>query len=252
MGTALITGATAGLGRGFAQALAAEGHDLVLVARNRERLAKAAGDLAQHYGVDVEIMSADLSSVTARKRVAARLGAAMGIDILVNNAGFSTNQPFVAGDYLAEKAQLDVMVTAPMQFCHAVLPGMVARRSGMIINVSSIAGWATEGTYSAAKAWLRTFTEGLDAELAGTGVTVTAVCPGAVRTEFFERAGMSMRLPGFMWLDVEQVVAKALSDGRRGRVISVTGPQYQILSTAAQYTPRPIVRFVTKHRADVL
>ncbi len=251
MTTALITGATAGLGRGFAEALAAEGRDLILVARNRQRLDTAAAELHQRYGVAVEVVSADLSLTSGRKRVDTRLRS-RPIEILVNNAGYSTNQRFVGSDFAAERALLDVMVTAPMQFCHTVLPGMVERGHGWVINVSSIAGWATEGTYSAAKAWVRTFTEGLAAELSGTGVTATAVCPGAVRTEFFDRAGMTMRLPGFMWLDVEQVVNQALSDARKGHIISVTGPQYQVLSTMAQYAPRPLVRFVTAHRTDLL
>ncbi len=254
MTTAMITGATAGLGRGYAEALAAEGHDLVLVARNRTRLSEAAERLQQQYGIAVEVMSADLASAAARRRVVQRLQVEepeRAVQILVNNAGFSANQAFVGGDYEAEQAQLEVMVTAPMQFCHAVLPGMVQRGGGSIINVSSIAGWATEGTYSAAKAWLTTFTEGLQPELVGTGVHATAVCPGAIRTEFFERAGMSMRLPGFLWLDVDQVVRTSLADVRRGRVISVPGLQYGLLSTVTQYAPRPLVRFVTSQRGAV-
>lgn len=246
MGTALITGATAGLGRQFAESLAAEGYDLVVVARDRERLAELAADLHYRFGVAVEVLPADLANSAARAEVAQRLQGT--VDVLVNNAGFSTNQEFVGGSFSAEQAMLDVMVTAPMQFCHAVLPGMTSRGRGVVINVSSIASWATEGTYSAAKAWVRTFTEGLQPELAGTGVTATAVCPGAVRTEFFERAGLSMRVPGFMWLEPEAVVAKALHDARSGRVISVTGPQYEVLSTVTQYAPRPLVRLVTARR----
>jgi short-subunit dehydrogenase len=254
MGTALITGGTAGLGRGYAEALAEEGHNLVLVARDRVRLSEAAGELEQQYGVGVEVLSADLSSAQARRRVERRLQSEVAgkeIEILVNNAGFSSNQAFIGGDLRAEMAQLDVMVTAPMQFCHAVLPGMVRRGRGWILNVSSIAGWATEGTYSAAKAWVTTFTEGLQPELSGTGVHATAVCPGAVRTEFFQRSGMAMNLPGFMWLDVEQVVAKSLKDVRKGRVISVAGPQYEALSTATQYAPRPLIRFITARRRSI-
>lgn len=254
MSTALITGASAGLGRAFAEALASEGRDLVIVARTRSRLAEVAADLMKKYGVGVEVMVGDLSSVAGRKRVVRRLQVPehrQPIDILVNNAGFTTNQLFVRGDFDAEQALLDVMVTAPMQFCHAALPGMVSRGTGTIINVSSIAGWATEGTYSAAKAWVTTFTEGLQAELRGTGVTATAVCPGAIRTEFFDRADMSMDLPGFMWLTPDQVVNKALKDARAGKVISVAGPQYQVMSTATQFSPRPLVRFVTAHRTGI-
>ena len=247
MPSALITGASVGLGRGFAEALAAGGHDVVLVARNVARLEQAAAELVERFGIAAEVLPADLSSSTARERVVSRL-IAEPVDVLVNNAGFGIGAAFVGGSYEAEQALLDVMVTAPMQFCHAVLPGMVDRGNGAVINVSSMAGWATEGTYSAAKAWVTTFTEGLQPELAGTGVTATAVCPGAVRTEIWERSGVEMHLPGFMWLAVEDVVAKALSDARRGRVISVASPQYQALSTLTQYAPRPLVRFATAHR----
>lgn len=251
MGTALITGATAGLGRSFAELLAREGHDLVLVARNTQRLTEVAEELRQQYGVGAEVLAADLATVDGRAAVCRRLQAEP-VEVLVNNAGFSTNQSFIDGSLAAEQAMLAVLVTAPMELCHAALPGMLAADQGSIINVSSIAGWATEGTYSAAKAWLTTFTEGLAAELSGSGVAVTAVCPGAIRTEFFERAGMQLRLPGFMWLDPDAVAQQALDDVRRGRLISVTGPQYQVLSTMAQYTPRPLVRFVTALRSDVV
>lgn len=247
MSTALITGGTAGLGRGYAEALAEEGHDLVLVARDRVRLDGTAAELEQRFGVAVEVLPADLATAAGRRKVERRLQSEVPekqVEILVNNAGFTANQRFVAGSLKAEQAQIDVMVTAPMQFCHAVLPAMVRRGSGLILNVSSLAGWAAEGTYSAAKAWLTTFTEGLQPEIAGTGVHVTAVCPGAIRTEFFQRSGMRLQLPGFMWLEPEDVVAKSLRDVRRGRVISVTGPQYEVISTATQYAPRPLVRFL--------
>lgn len=144
------------------------------------------------------------------------------------------------------------MVTAPMLLCHAVLPGMVSRGRGRVINISSIASWATEGTYSAAKAWLRTFTEGLAPELSGTGVTATAVCPGGIRTEFFDRSGLDLKLPGFLWMDVDSVVSASLSAADKGQLICVPGLQYQAMSTAAQYLPRPMVRFFTSHRDDLL
>jgi len=182
---ALVTGASAGLGHGFATALAAQGHDLVVVARNAERLAALAAQVQTEQQVQCEVLPADLATAQGREAVAARLRELdpdLAVEVLVNNAGLSTNQRFVGGDWDAERAALDVMVTAPMLFCHAVLPGMVERGRGRVLNISSIANWATEGTYSAAKAWLRTFTEGLAAELGGSGVTVTAVCPGGIRT----------------------------------------------------------------------
>ncbi len=171
------------------------------------------------------------------------------IDTLVNNAGFGLQQPFVQSDLDAEQAMLDILVTAPMRLTHAALPGMLQRDRGAIINVSSVAGWISAGTYSAAKAWVTTFTEGLASQLHGSGVTATAACPGFVATEFHERSGISRDgIPGFLWLNVDQVVDTALRDAQRGRVISVAGRQFQVLSTLAQYAPRPIVRKVSELR----
>ena len=250
MATALITGGTAGLGRGFAEALAAQGHDLVLVARNRERLRDTGDALSAEYGVGVEAMPADLVDADQRAAVAARLADGdRPVGILINNAGFGLKQRFVGGDLEAEQAMLDVLVTATMRLTHAAVPGMVERGRGSIINVSSMAGWISAGSYSAAKAWVTTFTEGLSAELHGTGVTATVVCPGFVRTEFHDRAGISKSgIPGFLWLDVDQVVRDGLHDARRGRLVSVPGAQYRVLSTLARYAPRPIVRRASEAR----
>ncbi len=133
-----------------------------------------------------------------------------------------------------------------MRLSHAALPGMIERGRGQLINVSSVAGWITGSTYSAAKAWVTVFTEGLGGELAGTGVTATAVCPGFTHTEFHERADMDMSgLPEWLWLSADHVVKQALRDADRGRLISVAGRKYEALSLAAQYLPRPLVRRVT-------
>lgn len=245
----MVTGASAGLGKEFAVQLAAEGHDLVLVARSEERLRELADEVSHLYGVAVEVLVADLGKARDCAIVEARLKSDEPIGILVNNAGFGVNEAFVGGSLKAEQQMLDVLVTVPMRLCHAVLPGMVARGSGSVINVSSVAGWITSGTYSAAKAYLTTFTEGLAGELAGTGVTATAVCPGFIHTEFHERAGMDMSsVPEQLWLTPKQVVRQALRDAQRGRVISVPGRQYQLLSTFAQYAPRPIVRRISRMR----
>ena len=250
MATALITGGTAGLGRGFAEALAEEGHDLVLVARNEARLRETAEELYQQYGVAVEVLPADLVDPQQRAVVEERLrDPARPVDILVNNAGIGLKQHFVGGDLDAEQMMLDLLVTAPMRLTHAAVGGMVERGRGSIINVSSMSGFITAGSYSAAKAYLTVFTEALAAELHGTGVTATVVCPGFVHTEFHERAGISKGgIPGFLWLNVPQVVGDGLKDARRGRVVSVPGRQYQVLSTLAQYSPRPIIRKVSELR----
>lgn len=247
MSTALITGATAGLGRCFADEIAASGHSVVLVARNEERLAEVAAEIEGTHGVAAGWLSADLGDGDQLTVVETRLAdPSHPIDILVNNAGFGIRQHFVGGDVNAEQALIDVLVTAPMRLTHAAVGGMVERRRGAILNVSSIAGWMPMGTYSAAKAWVTTFTEGLAVELSGTGVTATAVCPGFVHTEFHQRAGMKMSgVPDWMWLNPEQVVKQALADSRKGHVISVAGPQYQAMSLGARFAPRALLRRVS-------
>jgi short-subunit dehydrogenase len=248
MSIALVTGATAGLGRGFADALAAEGHDLIIVARNVKRLDAAAEEIAYANRVDVQVLPADLSDTGERSLIEDRLRSETNpVGILVNNAGLGLNQRFVGGDLIGEQQMIDVMVTTPVRLCHAVLPGMVNRGTGAILNVSSVAGWLPSGTYSAAKAYTTSFTEGLAVELAGTGVTATAVCPGFTRTEFHDRAGLNMaKVPGYMWLDVDDVVDQALKDAKKGQPISIAGMQYRALRHAAQHAPRAILRQVAR------
>jgi short-subunit dehydrogenase len=247
MSTALITGATSGIGLTFARTLARRGHDLVLVARDRERLELVASELRGHR-VEVEVISADLTERDQLAVVEQRLRE-RPVEILVNNAGFGVPQRFSAGDLEVEQQMLDVLVTAVMRLTHAALPGMIARGSGAVLNVSSVAGWITGGTYSASKAWVTVFSESLSLELAGTGVHVTAVCPGFTHTEFHQRASMEMdALPEWMWLDPQEVVDRALADVRKGRPVSVAGRQYKALSLAAQYLPRPLVRAIGARR----
>jgi len=247
MGTALITGATSGIGLAFARTLARRGHDIVLVARDRERLDTVAAELRGHQ-VQVDVLVADLADRVQLASVEDYIGS-HSVEILVNNAGFGVPQRFSTGDLEAEQRMLDVLVTAVMRLTHAALPGMVARGSGAVLNVSSIAGWITGGTYSASKAWVTVFSESLALELAGTGVHVTAVCPGFTQTEFHERASMQMEgVPDWMWLDAQDVVDRALRDVRKGRPVSVAGPQYKALSIAAQYLPRPLVRALGSRR----
>ena len=246
MGTALITGAAVGLGREFAWQLATARHDLVLVDRDSERLERLAGQLEGAAGVRVEILVADLSVRGDVERVAERLRTAeRPVGLLVNNAGAAAGQRFVGGDVGREEAVLDLMVRAVLVLSHAAAGQMTARGRGAILNVASVAALFTLGTYSAHKAWVRTFTEGLAVELRGTGVTATVVCPGFVHTSFHDRAGIDMTwLPEIAWLRAEDVVATALADVRRGAVISTPSLRYQLGSGAARVMPRSVARAI--------
>ena len=240
--TALITGASAGIGESYAKQLAAAGSNLVLVARDLTRLEKLAAELRSAHGVEVEVLQVDLSDRTQLDKVCVR-AAGEDIDLVVNNAGFGIKQPFVGGTIEAEQNLLDVLVTAVMRITHAALPGMIARDRGGVINVSSIAGWMSSGTYSSAKAWVTSFSEALATLHRKSNVHVMALCPGFTRTEFHSRANMEIEtIPNWMWLDVDVVVSKSLKDFKNGKAISVPGMQYKILSLIAQYLPRPIVR----------
>lgn len=241
---ALITGASAGIGASFAKLLASEGFDLVLVARDEERLQETADKLKIEYGVSSEVLRADLTNNNDLQAVEDRLASADNpIEVLINNAGFGIKSSFLSSEISAEQDLLDVLVRAPMRLMHAVLPGMKLRNRGAIINVSSVSSWITSGTYSASKSYLTVLSESLHTELSNTNVQVMALCPGFTRTEFHQRAKMQMKgLPGFMWLDSEAMVAKGWQDLRAGNALSVPGWPYVILSTFARYGPRPMVR----------
>lgn len=244
---ALITGPTSGLGAGYARRFARDGYDLVLVARDVDRLVDLAAELRAAHRVEVEVLPADLAEVSGRDRVAARLGA--GVTVLVNNAGFGTSGEFAAADPALLQRQLDVNVTAVMQLTRAALPPMLSAGRGSVINIASVAGLLSGrgSTYSASKAWVVSFSEGLANGLSGTGVGMHAVCPGFVRTEFHQRAGIDMAsIPGPLWLRVDDVVAESLADVAEGKVVSIPGMQYKVLTTAGRMAPRRLVRALTK------
>jgi hypothetical protein len=253
MPTALITGATAGIGHAFARRLGADGHDLILVARNEERLLGCAAELRGAYGVTVEALVADLATNDGCEVVEERLTSGGPIDVLINNAGFSVNRGFANGEITEEDRMLRVLVAAVMRLTRAAIPGMVERRRGVIVNVSSVAGFVPQGTYSAAKAWVTTFTQGLAPGLRRRGVQVLALCPGFTRTEFHARAGMDVSaIPNWLWLDADRVVDEALYDLARGVVVSVPGAQYKTIVALARLLPAglvvPVARRVTRIR----
>lgn len=245
MGTALITGASAGLGLEFAWQLATARHDVVLVARDGERLERVAAQLRAAAGVHAEVLVADLTDTDDLGRVAERLRAAgRPVGLLVNNAGLGLGQRFVGGDLDREVAALDLMVRSVLVLSHAAAGAMVERGRGAILNVASVAALMASGTYSAHKAWVRSFTEGLAVELAGTGVTATALSPGLTHTEFHERAGLpgAESYPELAWLSADRVVAEALADVRRGAVLSTPSLRYRIASGVLRTLPRSAVR----------
>ncbi|HEX5861142.1 MAG TPA: SDR family oxidoreductase [Nocardioides sp.] len=242
MSSSLITGATAGIGHAFATHLARRGDDLVLVARDRERLESVAKALREEYAVGVEVLPADLTVRSELATVEARLAdPSRPVDLLVNNAGFGLKERFLANDVEAEQAMLDVLVTAVLRLSHAALGPMVERGHGGIINVSSVAAFLPRGTYGAAKAWVNRFSEWAAHEFRAHGVTVMSLCPGFTQTEFHERMGVR-RGTGFMWLDVDMLVDRALADFEKGRVYSIPGVQYRAIVGATRLLPSRVLQ----------
>jgi len=247
MSTALVTGATAGIGRAFVHRLARDRYDLVLVSRDDARLEGLAGELRTAYGVEVEVLPADLVDDEGCAAVEARLADRdRPVDVLVNNAGFGVSARFGSGEVADEERMLRVLVRAVLRLTHAAVPAMRERRHGVVINVSSVAGFIPQGTYSASKAWVTSFSQGLAGDLAGTGVRVLALCPGFTHTEFHERAGLNVgRIPRSLWLQADDVVADAFRALHRGQVLCVPGRQYKVIIALARLAPAGLVGLVS-------
>jgi short-subunit dehydrogenase len=237
MPLALVTGPTSGIGRSFATALAAEGHDLVLVSRDEPRLVGLGKELTARFGVRCEVLVADFSNLEQTRQVEASLRE-QPFDIVVNNAGFGMANTFEDHDIEAEQASLDVMVGAVMRLTHAALVAMLSRGRGDIVNVSSVAGYLPRGTYAAHKAWVTSFSSWAATRYRDRGVRVMALCPGFVRTEFHQRMDADLSgIPSWMWLDSDRVVRDGLRDLRRGRTVSIPSMRYKCLAVVAQVTP---------------
>jgi uncharacterized protein len=241
---ALVTGATAGIGESFTRLLAENNYKVVLVARDLPRLHERAQGLEAKYQVQTHCIQADLSTDAGCSVVESYI-ASNQIDVLINNAGFGINKAFTISELEEEQKLLDVLVRTPMRLMHVALPLMKQRDRGVVINVSSVASFIAGGTYSASKSYLTVLTESMHTELAGTNVKISALCPGFTRTEFHQRGRMSMKgLPNFMWLDSDELVAKAWRDALKGKAISIPGWQYQLLVFVIQRLPRSTVRKV--------
>lgn len=246
MPTALITGASSGIGAEFARALATRGDDLVLVARRADRLRELATRLAATHDITAEVLPADLSEPAGLAVVRDRLtDADRPVDLLINNAGFGLSGSYLERDVADELRMLDVLVRAPLVLTRAAVPPMIARGSGAVLNVSSVAGFLPRGTYGASKAWLTSFTEGLAAQLTGTGVRAMALCPGWVRTEFHDAGDIDpSHYPDLAWVPVRRLVRDALADLARGRVVSIPTPLWKVITAGLRHAPPALVRRV--------
>ena len=245
---ALVTGASAGIGTSVARELASRGHNLVIVARRKKLLNDLAAELGDAHGVRVEPLSCDLSSAAARGRLPERIEKlGLRVDVLVNNAGFATGGPFAESDPKRELQQVRVLVESVVALTSAFLPGMVERGSGAILNVASTAAFQPlpySAGYSAAKSHVLAFSEAIHSEVASDGVTVTALCPGPVRTDFWETAGgdqpIESAVPDIAWVDADQA-AKAGVDGlASGSRVIVPGFPVRAGFTALRWVPHAL------------
>ncbi|MGX1791532.1 SDR family NAD(P)-dependent oxidoreductase [Microbacterium sp. NPDC055312] len=247
MPTALITGASAGLGAEFARQLAARQADLVLVARGADALESLAARLRDEHGVHVEVLTADLAIEADVQRVADRIADAP-IDLLVNNAGFGLPLQFADNPIDDEVRHLRVHVEASMRLMHAAIRAMRGR-GGRIINVASVAGFISRSTYSACKSWLIGFSRWANAEYARDGISVTALCPGFTHTSFHERMGLAPGqegVPPIMWLDAATVVRAGLRDAALGRPVSIPSLRYKVIVALTRVLPSSLTASVAR------
>ncbi|HET8555539.1 MAG TPA: SDR family oxidoreductase [Rhodanobacteraceae bacterium] len=242
---ALVTGASAGIGAAFARALAARGHDLVLTARRVDRLQSLAADLKRSHGVDVVVAPADLADpATPAQLVAALQQRHLGIDMLVNNAGYGVPGYFHSQPWETHAAFMQVLMTAPTELAHRLLPGMRERGFGRIVNVASLAGHLPGSTghtlYAAAKSYLIRFSQSLALENRTRNIHVCALCPGFTYSEFHDVTGtreLVSRLPRWMWMDADRVVREGLDAVERGRIVHVPGRANRLIKVAADMLP---------------
>ena len=248
MATALVTGGTSGIGYAFASELADRGYDLVLVARDPDRLARAATDLTNRFGCRVEIQRADLAVRADLEPVIARLlDQRRPVELLVNNAGFGLNASLLDPDVASQDEAMAVMCTAVLILSGAAGRAMKARGRGAIINVSSVSAWIYEGNYSAVKRWVLSFTQALALELAGTGVQATVVCPSWVKTDLHERAGVARpKLPAWVWVAADDVASTALDAAAKGRVVAIPSRRWRFAVWGLQHLPDGLARHVSR------
>ncbi len=252
---ALITGASSGIGATFARQLAARGFHLLLVARRAERLTALAGELEQAHPIKADIQVVDLAEPAAVEWLAQRIAQLETLTLLVNNAGFGTTGPFAQNEPAGQLDMVHVHVLATVRLTRAALPGMIARRRGAIINVSSLAGFVPmpgNVTYCATKAYLTSFSQALQIELAGSGVQVQALCPGFTHTEFHSAMAAGRydhaRIPGWMWQPADEVVAGSLRALARGQVVYIPGFKNRLLAALIHLAPIALQQWLFKQQ----
>jgi short-subunit dehydrogenase len=262
--TALITGASAGIGEAFARRLAREGYNLVLVARREHKLTLLAEDLKARHGVTTHVVTADLADPNDAERLASTvtdLSEAGTLDLLINNAGFGTTRPFVEVPLQQQLDMIQLHATSSLQLTHAALPGMLHRRRGGIINVASVAGWYPlpgNVNYSATKRYLITFSQALQTELDGAGVFVQALCPGLTYSEFhdtpayrdinFQRGSF----PAFLWQTADQVVSASLGQLGSADPVCIPGVHNRAMVMLQGLVPRSAVREMRRRLGGLL
>ncbi|MEQ9363055.1 MAG: SDR family oxidoreductase [Leptospirales bacterium] len=255
--TALITGASTGIGYELAKCCAADGIDLILVARNQKRLEEVALELRTAHSIQADVIAADLSKASAAADIARKLGPDRAVDILINNAGFGTSGAFADLPLQGEVDMIEVNVSSLVRLSHLFLPGMLARKSGKIMNVASTAGFQPGprmANYYASKAYVLSFSEALYEEVRKDGVSVTAFCPGATETPFFDRAKMDnvrLRKGGMNAVMAADEAARIGYRGmQRGKAIVIPGLMNRIMAFSVRITPRAVIRKITGYLND--
>jgi uncharacterized protein len=254
---ALVTGASTGIGAAIAVELARRGTDLVLVARSEDKLDAIAEELGGEHGVDIEVLPADLTDDAQLSRVEDRLGdEERPVDLLVNNAGFGHSGAFLDSSADRSEGEITLNAIALTRLTHAVLPRLVDAGHGGVLNVSSVGSFQPVprmAVYAATKAYVSSFTEALHEELRGTGVHITALCPGFTRTPFIEAAGAeseASKIPGFLWQEAEPVAVAGVDAVSRGRAKVVSGPVNQLTTLVSSLTPSTVSRRVIHEVID--
>lgn len=249
MPRALITGGTVGIGHAFATALAAKGYDLVLASRDEEGLTAVAAQLSETHQIQVEVIPTDLAKREQVFALAQRLedSSLPPLDLLINNAGFAVHDSLLVEDISIHARAIDVMCLAVLILSGAAARAMKERGEGAILNVASSSAAITTGNYSAIKAWVAVYTEGLSNELRGTGVKVMALLPGWVKTEFHTRGGVKAHnLPDLVWIDVDRLVREALEDLAAGKILSVPTKRWAFSVGLGHLAPRSAIRWVSR------